>query len=234
MNLTKIVFLSSLLSLSLSCFSQKKGIVRFAIEVDNGYFEILLNDTLLVKSYKDTLPVGHYNGVVWSPSYEAKVIEFDVIPGDNSPFYLKLEHNEAHYNNELVSKNYDRKRRLYRHTPVYLSVGGLLTSGVVLPFLRKSSKDLEEQVLLYDYLKAPHLIRNYKADFIPLEKKYNLQRTLFYAGIGVSCASIVTAVFTFRYFNSHFRYSNLKEESPWHDRFSMNFGLNTFNLTLKI
>ena len=234
MTLTKPFLLFLLLSLSLYSHSQKTGIIRFAIEVDNGYFEIFLNDTLLEKRYKDTLPVGHYEGTIWSPTYKTKDISFDILEGDNGKFHTKLEHNEAYYEDIKASINYDKKRNLYKRLPVFLIVTGLITSGVVYPFLSKSRDIIDDRISRYSELSLPSYIRNFKTSFIQYENQYNTRRAIFYSGIGISCSAFVASFFSFRYFNRNFSYSNLKETSPWADRFSFYFTGSSTGFIIKI
>jgi hypothetical protein len=227
----KYLTLISCFFLSTISFSQDKGVIRFAVDVDNGYFEILLNDTLLIKQYRDTLPIGHYDGVVWSSGYEAKEISFDVGPGENGMLHVKMKHNQAFFDNIQESISYDKKRHLFKHVPVAVIFLGLATSAVTTHFLRKSRDALDLEALKYGSIGSLWAIRQYKANFITQEKGYNRLRTLFYGGIIVSATTFVGAIFTFRYFNKNIHYSNLRENSPWNDKFSLNFGPNNFHLT---
>src|SRR5210317_2036688 len=81
------------LSFGQDAWAQGKGIVKFFVEVDNGYFEIELNDTMLLKRYKDTLPAGHYEAKVWSPGYIVAPISFDVVDGMTTEKHVKMAKN---------------------------------------------------------------------------------------------------------------------------------------------
>ncbi|WP_158526908.1 hypothetical protein [Putridiphycobacter roseus] len=53
MKLLSILFLFSVIT------HAQTGTIKFIIEQENGYYEILINDTLLLKTYKDTFSKGH-------------------------------------------------------------------------------------------------------------------------------------------------------------------------------
>lgn len=87
-----LFFISLLISINLTA---QEGIVKFAVDVDNGYFEILINDTLLLKRYKDTLAVGVFKATIWSLTYEEGVLSYIAITTDSEVLegYKEIEKN---------------------------------------------------------------------------------------------------------------------------------------------
>src|SRR5688500_4260958 len=71
-----------------SARAQNKGEVKFLVDNQNGYFEILVDDTLLIKRYKDSLTAGVHKAQIWSFGYDVKDVEFTVAADTTTEVYV--------------------------------------------------------------------------------------------------------------------------------------------------
>ena len=212
------------------------GQIKFAVEVDNGYFEILLNDTLLLKKYKDTLPVGFYEATVWSPSYLPKDFKFEINEGDNKSLYLKLDRNPDYIDFVRKDVEWDKKRNRLARLPVGLTVTSGIFTIVSHQFLAHQHRKLNENLAEYRAANGVFQLQLYKENFAPIEKNYNRLRTAFYSGVTVTSALAVMTVFTRWHFHKHYKYNvpSYQDHSPWHDRFTWHIGPQSVHLTYSL
>jgi hypothetical protein len=109
-----VTTLVGLFFISSNAISQDKGIVKFQIDNDNGYFEVLVSDTLLIKKYADSLAVGHYKAQVWSYGYEVEDFEFTISKDSVTLAYVKLNRSTAYV---AYSQSYDNYRAKFHFQP---------------------------------------------------------------------------------------------------------------------
>lgn len=229
-----LFFATVLLLTSASANCQEKGIIRFAVEVDNGYFEILVNDTLLIKSYKDTLPYGEYQAVVWSPTYEPRSISFIVNAPDNETVHIKMKRKQSYLSSIQSENTLQTKRKVMLHLPVTLSVCSFVGAGVSWVFLNKNRKILQEELPKYGTIQSVIDLREYKENFAKAERNYNTSRAIFYSGIAIGAASTIFSIWSSRYLKKNFKRTQYKDHSPWHDRFSWRIGFSSMSLNFNL
>lgn len=226
------LFFATFFALSASSSFSQTGIIKFAVDVDNGYFEILINDTLLLKQYKDTLPAGDYSAVVWSPTYVAQEIDFKVTEGMDAMLHVKMVRSDEYLTYAKSQAVFYKKKQSLVKRPAIIS--SMLTIGTATSFIWLMQKDKQRQELLlnYDNMKEVLKLNNYKDEYETVENHYNLARTFFYVGTGLTLASIITSVFTIRNFNQKFKHNRpvYSDGSPWQDRFSINVGVKSCSL----
>lgn len=207
-----------------SLFSQieKQGLVKFYIDVDNGYFEVLLNDTLALKKFRDSLPEGHYQAQIWSPTYEQFSTEFDINAGEVTEVNAKLIKSEDYAKFEFDYQEYQWQFRQRVTLPVTLSLLSTLTTGYLMMKSYDTKKLVENDILLYHHSSDPGAIQDVKASIDQNNRKYDRLRTGYYIFGGLSVALIGTSIWSGIYFKNHFTEPVFNEDSPFRDKFSLN------------
>lgn len=205
---------------------QDKGIVKFLVDVDNGYFEIELNDSLLLKRYKDTLPVGKYNAKVWSPGYVVTNVSFSIEKDKTTELYVQMAKN-----NDFI--DYENNYQVYRNqfhknytVPISASLLSAITTGAFMVRSYSLKKKLSEDI--DQYYKSPITaeIEEIKARITANNRKYNVNRTGFYVNGGITLALIGGTVWSIRKFNKNYTEPVYNKESPFKDKYS--FQINPF------
>lgn len=198
----------------------KKGFVRFLVDVDNGYFEIVIDDTIYKKIYKSELAVGHHKAKVWSPGYVTNLVEFDIEEGKTVDVYVKMA-----ISNER--QEYEREYRDYRmkfHKSLTVPLSATLATAVVSTSFMISAYTLRKKIYndIDLYFSAPTYseVQLYKQNIAENNRKYNRQRIIFYSGLGLTLAGIGTTIYTYHMFKKDNTEPQLKSESPFRDKFS--------------
>lgn len=219
---------------STTASAQDKGIVKFLVEVDNGYFEILVNDTLNIPRFKDTLPVGDYKAKVWSPGYVLTNVDFSIRKDLTTEVHVKMPRT-----NDYI--DYERDYRAYRlqfhkqfSAPLSLSIASGITAGALMINAYDRRKDIFNDIDLYQRATTTSEIDEIKQRIADNNKKYNRQRTGFYIFGGITAVCAVGTIFSLRNFNQNYTEPVFSKESPFKDRLSMNFTPYGGTLTLKL
>ncbi|UKN02283.1 hypothetical protein K6119_01960 [Paracrocinitomix mangrovi] len=227
-----LLFVTGFFTLELK--AQEQGEVNFLVDVDNGYFEIVVNDTMYLKIYKCTLPVGHHRAKVWSPGYSVKEVEFDVKAGEVTKQYVEMEVTSNRKQFESEYKDY----RMKFHKSLTVPGSATLAVGVTSAFLMMKAYDTKQQVYsnIKDYFNAPTYYEavTYRQNIEDLNRKYNALRFSFYTGLGLTLAGTVTTIITYKKFKKNYTEPTFNPESPFKDRFSLNVGPTAFSLSFKI
>jgi len=229
-----ILFFSILVFNTLESYSQENGIVKFFVEVDNGYFEIEINDTMLLKRYKDTLPAGDYTAKVWSPGYVVNRIDFTVVAGATTEKHVEMAKN----NNYLKYEQDYRTYRLQFHKqftiPLSVSLASAITSVAFGIRAFDTRRQLVTDVDLYNKTPITSAVLELKTRIDEGNRRFNRQRTAFYINTGFTVAFIGTTIFSYINFNKNYTEPVFDKESPFKDKFSFNFtpygGALTFDL----
>ena len=200
---------------------ENEGIVKFFVQVDNGYFEVLLEDSLLIKQFMDTLVEGHYSAKVWSPGYVTVPIEFDVKAGETTNKVVEMA-----YSNK--KQQFEQDYAVYRksfHKHVTAPAAVTLVSGMTTLAFMIRSYDLRRQLLLdvveYDYAGTNKDVNVVKSRIELNNKKYNRNRAIFYTGCGLTTLFLAGTIASSIKFKKTYKEPFLDSKSPWHDRFSM-------------
>lgn len=222
-----------ILSASFS-IAQNKGVVKFLVDNENGYFEILVDDTLLIKRYKDSLAVGHHKAQIWSYGYDIKDVEFTVKADSQTEVYVKLDRSIAY---SAYEESYDRYRMEFHKSitlPVSVTLAFALTSGTFMLNAYDLRKKVVSDIDNYSLTTLPDEIALIKARVHDNNRKYNLSRTGYYITGGLAVAGIATSL----YYGIKFRNNNVEptysKESPFSDKVSFQFTGNGFALQLKL
>lgn len=214
--------------------AQNVGIVKFFVEVDNGYFEIEINDSLLLKRYKDTLPEGHYSAKVWSPGYVVAPIEFDVVAGKTTEKHVEMAKNNDFIRYEAEYKDYRMKFHKSFTLPLSLSLGTAITSGIFMVNAYDKRKEVLSDVDLYDKSAVPEEVSLIKQRIRLNNQKYNRYRTGFYIGTGLTLGLIGTTIWTYRKFNRENTEPTFDKTSPFKDKYSFNLTPYGCSFSIKI
>ena len=223
MKIRKLILLVFLISfVAPTIFAQEKGIIKFFVEVDNGYFEIEVNDTMLIKRYKDTLPVGKYSAKVWSPGYVVTPIDFTIVAGKTVEKHVTMVKN----NNFITYENDYKEYRMQFHkqftAPLTLTLLSSLSSTYFMIKAYNSKKNIISDVELY--FKSPNTIEldGIKNRIEDNNKKYNRQRAAFYINTGFTLAFIGGTIWSFKNFNKNNIEPTYNKESPFKEKYSFN------------
>jgi len=214
--------------------AQNKEAVKFLVDNENGYFEILLDDTLLIKRYKDSLTVGQHKAKVWSYGYDTKEIEFTVEPDKTTEVYVKLDRSVAFGAYESSYAAYRVKFHKAVTIPISASLALSLTSGVFMINAYNLRKIVLVDIDSYSQSTIPDEIALIKNRVEENNRKYNFNRTGFYITGGLALAGIGTSIYRavkFRRSNSAPIYS---KQSPFSDKMSLQFTGSGFVFQFKL
>ena len=109
--------------------AENEGMVKFLVDVDNGYFEVLVNDTLWLRQYKDTLPAGKYEAKVWSPGYVIHPIDFEIKAGEVTEKFVNMVFTNDRQKFEADYKAYRMNFHKSFTVPASVSLGISLWTG---------------------------------------------------------------------------------------------------------
>lgn len=207
------------------------GFVRFLVDQDNGYFEIVIDDTMYIKKYKCALPAGHHKAKIWSPGYIINVVEFDIIAGKTINQYVPMAVSNGRQEFEREYKDYRMAFHRSFTVPLSITLGLALTSVSYMTTAYISKNRVYDGIDLYfsapTYFEAIELRNSIHEN----NRKYNLRRVCFYTSLGLTVASLTTTIFTFRKFNKNYTEPELNDPSPFKDKFSL--GLSPFGCSIQ-
>ena len=216
-------FLPSLLIFGTTGHAQETGVIRFQVDNENGYFEILLNDTLVIKQYRDTLPVGTYEAKAWSPGYEVKDFRFTISANESTDAYVKLDRSTAY---QAYSQSY-KSYRMKFHKAVTLPVSASLAVGITGTIFMIKAYDLQKEIKLNmdAYYQSSNTleIENIKASINADNNRYNRMRTGFYVCAGLTGLGVITTVYTGLRFRNNVAEPVYSKQSPFADKMSLQF-----------
>lgn len=224
-----LLFLSQL-----NGFTQDTGVVKFYVDTDNGYFEIELNDSILLKRYKDTLEVGVYRAKVWSPGYQVNEFDFEVLKDELTNCEVKMVRSEAYKQYESDYSIYRKQFHKQFTLPLSTSIVTTITSGFFMLKGYDLKKTVLEDVDLYQQAAQVKDVDDIKLRIASNNKKYDRMRTAFYISSGASILCIGGTIFSAIHFKKNYKEPEFRKESPFKERFSLDFGLNSFNLTYQL
>ncbi len=197
-----------------------EGVIRFLVDVDNGYFEVLVNDSLLIKRYMDTLPEGNYSATVWSPGYTPMPFHFIVEAGKINTQHLTLHHNTAKIDFVNSYREYRNKFHTSVTLPGCLTLANTLISGSFMIAAFDIRKKVVEDVALYQQAALNSEVNDIKLRVEKNNLRYSVYRGIFYTGTGFSLALLGTTIYTALRFKRRNAEPVYLDQSPWHDRFS--------------
>lgn len=217
-----------LVGLSTLSKAQDKGVVHFLVDVDNGYFEIVIDDTMYLKLYKCELPVGIHSAKIWSPGYITTEIEFEVRKDQTTEKYVEMaiSNQRQEYEAEYKAYRMDFHKSLTVPLSTTLFLG--ITSGVFMIKAYSTKKAILKDVDLYFKSPTYQEVISYKTSIEDNNKRYNRQRFMFYTTLGLTAASIGTTIYLYSKFKHNSTEPKLNAESPFKEKFSLNispFGL---------
>ncbi len=224
----------ALIFVSGSSFSQGTGIVRFFVDVDNGYFEIEINDTMWLRRYKDTLPAGDYSAKVWSPGYVVAPIDFTIVEGMVTEKHVKMAKNNDFVDYELKYKAYRMQFHKQFTVPLSVTLASTITTGVFMVNAYNTKKQINTDIDLYYKSPVSQEIDEIKLRISDNNQKYNRQRTAFYINTGFTFAFIGGTIWSYMNFNKNYTEPTYSKESPFKDKFSMNLTPYGCSFSIKI
>lgn len=219
----RLLMTALLLSLSFGYLhAQETGVVKFLVEVDNGYFEIEVNDTLLLRRYKDTLPAGDYTAKVWSPGYVVTPIDFTVVPGMVTEKHVKMAKNNNYIDYEHNYREYRMQFHKQFTAPLSLTLATALTTGAFMASAYVNKNKALTDIDLYNKAGSYSDVLDLKTSVAEYNRKYNRQRAAFYVGTGLTMAFIGGTIWSYRNFVRNYSEPTFIKESPFKDKYSLN------------
>ncbi|MBI3135457.1 MAG: hypothetical protein HYZ14_12345 [Bacteroidetes bacterium] len=214
--------------------AQNTGVVKFLVDNQNGYFEILVDDTLLIKRYKDTLTAGPHKAEIWSYGYDVKEVEFMVVPDTTVELYVKLDRSTAYMAYEQSYHNYRQKF----HKSVTLPVSLTLSMGITAGVFMLNGYDLKRQITadINEYALTPQAseIALLKASIESNNRKYTICRYGYYVSGGLTLVGIATSLYTGLKFRSDNEEPTYSRSSPFETRSSFYIGPGGFQFIYRI
>ncbi|MFT4603227.1 MAG: hypothetical protein ACI857_003415, partial [Arenicella sp.] len=208
-----------------------EGVVKFLVDVDNGYFEILINDTLYLKNYKTNLPAGTHTAKVWSPGYITTEVSFDVKPGETTEQYVKMAISNERQDFEKKYAAYRMKFHKSLTIPASVTLFSALTTTTFMVLAYDKRKSILKDVDSYHASPTYKEVEFYKERIEIDYKKYNNYRASYYVAGALTTLSLVTTIFTYTKFKRTNTEPVLNAESPFKDRFSLQITPVSFGLT---
>ena len=222
--------LAIFLFISFGGSAQDQGNAQFLVDVDNGYFEILVDDTIYLKIYKCTLPVGAHHAKIWSPGYITTEVNFEVKKDETTKTYVQMAISNNRQEFERQYKEYRMRFHKSLTLPLSITLATTLISGTFMLKAYDSKKKIYGNIDQYhkapNYLEANSLSQSISEN----NRIYNRQRILFYSTLGLSAAALGTTIYTYTMFKRNNTEPKLNAESPFKDRFSLH--INPFGGTL--
>ncbi|MFT5821768.1 MAG: hypothetical protein ACI8ZM_003022 [Crocinitomix sp.] len=237
MKALKILIISTLLTFAGQIgYSQSSnmGEVRFFVNVDNSYFEIEINDTMLLRRYKDTLPAGHYSAKVWSPGYVLNRIDFTVVAGKTTEKHVDMVKNNNYIEYEQDYKAYRMQFHKQFTAPLTLSLVSSITSGVFMVNAYTNKKKVIADLENYHLSSVTSEIGEIKLRISENNKKYNFHRTAFYINSGFTCLFIGGTIWSYMNFKKNYTEPDYAKDSPFKDKFSLNLTPYGCSLAIKL
>lgn len=214
--------------------AQNKGQVMFLVDVDNGYFEIEINDTMLLKRYKTDLPEGHYKAKIWSPGYVVNTIEFDITANKTTEKYVKMERT-----NDFIQYEYDYKQ--YRQAfhksftlPGALALTSAVYTGTTMLRMYNFRQRTLDEIELYNLSSTSNEIEQIKLNVNNYNRKFLNNRTYFYTGIGFTALFTGYTIYAYSKFKKNHTEPTFNKDSPFRDKYSFYPGMNSLTLQIKI
>lgn len=231
-------FILSLILLigGLHAFTQQNemGEIRFLVEVDNGYFEIEINDTMLLKRYKDSLPAGNYTARIWSPGYEVNELEFSVYAGKMVEKRVPMTRTADFLSYKADYKAYRMQFHKQLTAPVSFSLASSIVTGVFMINAYTTKNAIFSDIDLYGKSPVTSEIDVIKQRVADNTKKYNRQRTGFYISSGITALLVGATTWSYINFKRNYTEPTYNKESPFAEKFSMSFTPYGCSLTFKI
>jgi len=215
-------------------FSQAKGVVKFQIENDNGYFEVLVSDTILIKKYTDSLAVGHYKAQVWSYGYDVQDFEFNVAKDSVTFAYVKLNRSTAYGAYSQSYQNYRTKFRTSVTLPATLTLVFGLTSVTCAVIAYDLKKKINTDIFNYSQTSDPTEIDAYKVAVAENNARYNRMRIGFYVSSGVTLLGIATTIYSSIQFKRNNVEPTYSKVSPFNNKMSLQFNANGAAIIFKL
>lgn len=224
-----------LINASIVSFSQEEKVtVNFLVEVDNGYFEILIDDSIFLKIYKTELLPGTHTAKVWSPGYLTAEVDFEVKAGEKTAVNVPMVISNERQNFERDYKDYRMQFHKHLTIPVAVTLASAVTTVTFMTLAYNSKNTVQKNIELYHSSPNYKDVITYKGLVDENNSKYNKRRAGFYTSVSLTGLSLAATIFTYTRFKKNFTEPKLNSSSPFKDRFSFIPSPLGFHLTYKI
>lgn len=212
----------------------EKGQVNFLVEVDNGYFEILVDDSIFLKIYKTDLEPGKHSAKIWSPGYITAEVDFEVRANEKNNVNVPMVVSNERQNFEREYKEYRMQFHKHLTVPLTVTLAASLTTTTFMIYSYINKNKVQENIELYHYSPNYNDVQKYKGLAETHNLKYNRLRAGFYTSLTITGLSLATTIYTYRRFKKNYTEPKLNSTSPFKDRFSFMPSPFGFHLTYKI
>ena len=210
------------------------GVAKFLVDVDNGYFEILIDDSLYLKNYKTNLIPGSHTAKVWSPGYITTEVSFEVKAGETTETYVEMAISN---NRQKFEADYSAYRLRFHKSltiPASVTLASTLTTGTFMILAYDRRRQILKDIDGYHASPEYSQVEDFKERIAANNRKYNNYRIGYYIGSGLSILSLATTIYTYTKFKRNNVEPVLNSESPFKERFSLRVSPLSFGLTYKI
>ena len=236
----KSILLFGLFLINSVVFCQEFGTIRFGIEldeqmdIDKRYFEIQLEDTLLINQSIVELPTGLYEGFIWSPGFETQEIQFEIKPNENTDLLMKMERTVEYLAYRQEMPLYLKKGKRFKRAPLIFMV--LCAGGTIFATERMTSfqRKLFQGEYDYQYTTSVRNMILLKDEMRLNTIKYNQYRTFFYTGLAATGVALIGSIWSARYFKRKIPKPYYNKESPFQNKLGLEIGIGRINLTWNI
>lgn len=235
MRMKKLWLLFAILwSLSSMAQELETGQVQFQVDVDNGYFEIVIDDTMYIKLYKADLAVGQHKAKIWSPGYDTKEVTFYIQKDQVTRKYVPMKISNDRKQYEADYKDYRMKFHKSFTVPGAISLTLALSTGALALNGYELRKSILSDIDLYHKSPNYYDANFYKQRILDRRQTYKVIRVMYYSTLGLTIASVATTIFTYTWFKKRYKEPQLMAPSPFKDRFSLNINPVGFQMTYNL
>ncbi|MFD1551978.1 hypothetical protein DNU06_01235 [Putridiphycobacter roseus] len=231
----KLFMFFLLLFMSATSSAQVTGRVRYLIDQSNGYFEVLLNDKLITRTYRDTLDVGVYKAKIWSPGYKMVDTSFIIKENIETIVFIKMKLSKEFYSRSRSNVLRNKKRTTFFRLPMAVSLGGFVSTAYFSAKAIKVNKDVD--LFIQDYNKKSNqgAVLNFKEELLLMQNSYNLNRKRLYTGLIVGGIGAGISMVGLRYLNKKYPFKALfEEDSPFANKLSICYNINSINISFNL
>jgi hypothetical protein len=186
---------------------------------------------MLLKRYIDTLVEGNYRAAIWSPGYNTTNVNFAITPGKISTVNVSMTHNSSKTEFEKTYREYRKAFHRSATLPASLTLANTLISCSFMMVAYDIRVKIHQDIALYDKATTAVEVNTIKQRVEENNFKYNVYRSVFYTGSTISVLMLATTVYTAIRFKKRNTEPVYRDQSPWHDRFSM--GITPYGCKIK-
>jgi hypothetical protein len=218
---------------SLNALAQE-GLAVFYVNTDEGYYEVEINDSTVLKQHKTVLPVGTYSANIWAPGYLTETVNFEVSLNDTTTIVLALTRNSDYLLFEQDYKAYRNQFHKQVTFPVSLTLASSISTGYFMLRAFDTQKDIRSEIEGYYNSFTVNEVDLFKQSIRDKTDRYNRLRSAYYVSGSIAALLVAGTIYSSIHFKRNYLEPKYTEESPFLSKLS--FVVTPFgaNLTLNL